>query len=409
MKQITGRIAYTGAFRFPEGGPAALRVLGIAKALRQEGYEVIMASGDQDGRPEDCNGNGEYTYQGFQYWPVGNLSRGNHAIQRLWQYLRGGYDISHWLAVQRRCGVDAIVAYEPGTPMLLALSRIAHFNRIPLILDIGEWPAGDHLPGGRFGARSMDKELRMRYLYPRVSHVIAVSSYLAQFYRSRGCKVIRVPPLVDLADPKWQTRSGEPYNPLRLVYAGDPGKKDLLKNIILGLKLVEKNNTFLQLHLIGVPKDRVAAMLGTSISSLSQACPALVFRDKVPPSYVPQILAGCHYSVLLRPQRRYAAAGFPTKLVESLSAGLPIITNLTSDIHEYVQDLQEGVIVAGDAPADFARALERAVAIPHDEYERMREKAKAKAALALDYRRYASAIGQFFAHSIGSTNPEAQI
>ena len=182
-----------------------------------------MAGGEEHGRPEDRMGNGEFTFQGFPYWSLGHLSRGSDATQRLLQYLRGGFSASRWLSAQRRSGIDAILAYEPTSPMLLSLSRFARANRIPLILDLAEWHDGSHLPGGRFGLRSADGALRMRYLYARTSYVIAISSYLANFYRTKGCSVIRVPPLVDLTEPKWQTTPSQSPGLLRLVYAGTPG------------------------------------------------------------------------------------------------------------------------------------------------------------------------------------------
>jgi glycosyltransferase involved in cell wall biosynthesis len=104
--------------------------------------------------------------------------------------------------------------------------------------------------------------------------------------------------------------------------------------------------------------------------------------------------------VLLRPHSRYAEAGFPTKLVESLSAGLPIITNVTSDISEYVRDFEEGAIVPGYSPAAFAQTVQKVLTLPAGRRQYMREKAKERARLSFDYRRYSSEIGHFIAEAI---------
>jgi glycosyltransferase involved in cell wall biosynthesis len=238
----------------------------------------------------------------------------------------------------------------------------------------------------------------MRFLYGRTGYVIAISSYLADFYRAKGCQVIRVPPLVDLTEPKWQAVPSKSSHVLRLVYAGNPGRKDLLANIIRGLALLGNNRRQVELHLVGVTPDQVAAMLGTEgVSPLPGT--TIIWRDKVSQSCVPQILAGCDYSVLLRPHSRYAEAGFPTKFVESLSAGLPVITNVTSDISEYLQDLDQGVIVPGYTPSAFAKAVERVITLSSDQHQRMREKARARAML-FDYRTHAPEIGQFVSDAI---------
>ena len=394
------KILYTGSFLFPEGDAAAARLLGIAKTLRDQGYEVVMAGGEGTG-PNNGHAGGAYSYDGFACWPQGHLNRSGNPVKRLIPFVSAGRSTLQWLAGQPEPGVAAIVAYDPGSPMLLRLWRYARARRIPLILDLTEWHQGGHLPGGWLGARSIDNELRMRYLHPHAGHVIAISSYLTEFYRERGCQVLRVPPLVDLQHPKWQTPpAAAASGPLRLVYAGNPGKKDLLGHIIRGLDLLGSRRQDVQLHLIGVAPEQVAAMMGSHGAALARLGPSLVCRARVPQSSVPQILSSCDYSVLLRPHSRYAEAGFPTKLVESLSAGLPIITNVTSDIFEYVRDLEEGAIVPGYSPAAFAQTVHRVLTLPAGRRQYMREKAKERARLSFEYRRYSPEIGHFIAEAI---------
>ena len=97
----------------------------------------------------------------------------------------------------------------------------------------------------------------------------------------------------------------------------------------------------------------------------------MVFHGRVPQSMVPKCLAQMDFSVLLRPNARYAEAGFPTKLVESLSAGVPILANPTSDITQYVRDGREGVLLADHSPKAFAAGVERALAMPRDHWTDM--------------------------------------
>jgi glycosyltransferase involved in cell wall biosynthesis len=392
------RILYTGSFLFPEGDAAAARVLGIAKALRDTGYEIVMAGGEEKG-PNGSRADGFYSYDGFSCWPQGHLSRSGNPLKRLIPFVSAGRSILRWLEGQSD-PVAAIIAYDPGSPMLLRLWRYTRAHRIPLVLDLTEWHHGAHLPGGWLGSRSVDNELRMRYLHPHAGHVIGISSYLTEFYRNRGCRVLRVPPLVDLDHPKWRAAPAGAAGPLRLVYAGNPGKKDLLSHIIQGLDLLGSGRQDVELHLVGVMPEQIAAMMSSHRAALARLGPSLVYRSRVPQSRVPEMLSGCDYSVLLRPHRRYAEAGFPTKLVESLSAGLPIITNVTSDIFEYVRDLEEGAIVPDESPAAFAQTVQRVLALPAGRRQYMREKAKERARLSFDYRRYSQQIGHFIAEAI---------
>lgn len=63
---------------------------------------------------------------------------------------------------------------------------------------------------------------------------------------------------------------------------------------------------------------------------------------------------GANATILKGVAQRYAQAGFPTKLVESFSLGVPILTNLTSDIGQYVRDSLDGVILGDCPPEVFA-------------------------------------------------------
>ena len=67
---------------------------------------------------------------------------------------------------------------------------------------------------------------------------------------------------------------------------------------------------------------------------------------------------------LLRPQIvRYAQAGFPTKVPESLSLGTPIICNLTSDLGDFIRDESEGIICRDYSIDAFVEALENALTL----------------------------------------------
>src|SRR5262249_52385182 len=145
---------------------------------------------------------------------------------------------------------------------------------------------------------------------------------------------------------------------------------------------------------------QVAGMMGEHLAALARLGSSIVYQDRAPQSAIPQMLAGCDFSVLLRPHSRYAEAGFPTKLVESLSSGLPIITNVTSDIFEYVRDLEEGAIVPGYSPAAFAQTLGRVLALPAERRQYMRAKARERARLSFDYRHHSPEIGDFIRQAI---------
>lgn len=50
------------------------------------------------------------------------------------------------------------------------------------------------------------------------------------------------------------------------------------------------------------------------------------------------ILKSADYSIFIREKSRLTMAGFPTKFVESVSCGVPVITSDTSDLKEFFTD-----------------------------------------------------------------------
>jgi len=125
--------------------------------------------------------------------------------------------------------------------------------------------------------------------------------------------------------------------------------------------------------------------------------------DTVLPQFAPFVVA----PVLLRPPARYAQAGFPTKVVESLALGTPVICNLTSDLGNYIHDGAEGIVCADYQPEDLVAALERALALSVEQRAAMRAAARARAEAAFDYRQYAAPLADFLAR-IGVPAPTTQ-
>src|SRR5438128_2027385 len=100
------KILYTGSFLFPEGDAAA------ARALRDNGYEVIMAGGESNG-PQNGHASGSdsrtYSYDGFSCWPQGHLNRDGNPVKRLVPFVSAGRGTLRQLTGES--GVAAMIAY----------------------------------------------------------------------------------------------------------------------------------------------------------------------------------------------------------------------------------------------------------------------------------------------------------
>jgi glycosyltransferase involved in cell wall biosynthesis len=398
-------IIYVGNFYFPNGSAAGTRVLGVGKALREAGYRVVFAGMEHRGRDEDRQYDGEYCYQGFSYIP-----EKDHGHGRLARLKRGllthvtGTTTMRRLQAMDLSTTQAIIAYHASGPLLWQLMSFCRKRGLALMADCTEWYDSRQVKGGRLGPLYWDSELRMHWLQSKIGRVIAVSSFLDRYYRDRGCDVIRIPPLIDMDQTNGESAKYVMRDDgmLRLVYAGSPGKKDLLITAIRGLRELRAAGAPVELHLVGLSRPAADVCVGKNVPMLDALGEAVVYHGRVPHPMAIALVAQADFSILVRPDERFAHAGFPTKLVESLSLGVPVITNLTSDIGEYVRDCKEGIVLEGCDPEAFAVGVRKALAMPREQWSAMRVHSRQRAVDCFDYRNYVAPLNDFVERAVGT-------
>lgn len=356
MTQPEAWVAYVGPIQFPWGQPGSRRVHGVARSLATGGHHVVVVSGEEGPEAvtslEDIGGPGSVSYVG-----VGKLPAGGSLLARAAQvFLHWGQKTVDWLEAQQSRPSHVIV-YGGGAPYMLRLRRWCALNRVPIIADIVEWYHPRQMRGGRFGPAHLSAKLALRYHYPRCDGVIAISSFLADHYRARGSKVVQVPPTMDTRDITVSTSPLPPGpEPLSLLYAGTPGRKDLLAAIVSAVDRVRREGGPCDLRIIGPSAAQVRDLLrGAPIPDGVWAL------GRLPQPDLPSVLQDVDFTVLLRRPERFAHAGFPTKFCESLASGTPVIANLTSDLGRYLRDGQEGLVCRDHTVQALAETLWRAI------------------------------------------------
>lgn len=392
------RIIITGAFRFPDGDAAAARVLGIGKSLRDAGFIVEFAGWETAEREQDRAPDGDCFFQGFRYVSSAEFrDQPLPAWRRLAHYWGTGRRTLSWLRGEDLSGVHAIIAYHGTSRFLLGLRRLCRRHDIALLFDCTEWYESAHMVGGRFGPVALDHALRMRLINRMIGQGIVISRFLESYYAARQCRVFRLPPTIDLEDAKWQlvTMPSKLPAKLDLVYAGTPAKKDLLGTALHGIRHLLKRGRDIRLHLIGPSRSAVAANVDGGDALLEALGDRVVFHGRKPQADIPALLADKDFSLLMRPQKRYAEAGFSTKFVESLAAGTPVLTNLTSDLADYVQDRRESMLMREPTLDAFIETVDAIFGLTPDDIARMRVDARASAREHFDYSAYTTGLNMF--------------
>lgn len=382
---MKGEIVYVGSFKLPDRDAAAVRVSAVSDALEAAGYRVTFIGDDYTGPAASDR------TRPLRERLVTATARG------LNQHLTGRD------AFRRLKGMDwrhvVAVIFYPGSAVLLwQLIRICRVRRIRLIVDSTEWYDPCHVILGPLGPFALESEVRMRWLHSRAGNVICVSSYLARHFEKQGCHVIRIPPLIG-AGAQVSLRpvaksTAESSGNISLVYAGFPGRKELFLEVIRALHSARQRGIDVTLRIVGPTEQQLLAITGKT-GGASRVPGGIVCYGRLPRPAALKIVAQSDFTVLLRPEKRFANAGFPSKLVESLSLGVPIMGNATSDIAEYVRDGVEGIMVSSPSAAALEAAIVRATALTSEQRNRMRAQAWSRARECFDYRLYVGPLDEY--------------
>jgi glycosyltransferase involved in cell wall biosynthesis len=150
-----------------------------------------------------------------------------------------------------------------------------------------------------------------------------------------------------------------------------------------------------ELHIVGVNEDQLCSVCGVSKETLESLRGVLTAHGRVPHDEAVEWVRNADYTLLIRDaELRYAKAGFPTKIVESLSCGTPPVCNLSSDLAMYLKDGENAYISASHDPVHIKQALEKALETPADNRKQMRENARKTAENCFDYHQYISEMSE---------------
>jgi len=121
----------------------------------------------------------------------------------------------------------------------------------------------------------------------------------------------------------------------------------------------------------------------------------IIFCGRIKQTEVPSYYNVSDFSIIVRENSRKSMAGFPTKLVESMMAGRPILLNYTSDMDKYIIDGQNGFILPNWTSLELQKMLSRLVKLSRDDIEEMKTKALQCGLEKFNYRAYINQMEVF--------------
>lgn len=393
------RILLFSNFDLPISCANATRMWSMAKILRNKGHKVEILGISYNNQNETLEGE----YYGFKYRMIkAQTLSGIHALKRT-------RDISRKIRIMldeltQKEKIDAIILSNVYYDFLKVFIDFSKRKKVFLALNVVEWyDINNDLFKGIYGKiRFIQNRIALKYLYVKVKNIIAISELLGNYYKNRHCNTIVIPTIIDLND--YSNLSKTNNKKLIISYAGSPAKKDYISNVIKAiLKLDIEERKKLEIHLYGISNEELIK-LGINKININDLSNCLFCHDRIPYEKVKNKIASSDFTILLRPNKRYANAGFPTKIGESMASGTPVIANLTSDIGKYLTDGFNGLVCDNETVDACYNSLIRAIDLSDIEKEEMRKNALSTAKNSFDISNYVEILEQFLEYNKGVTN-----
>lgn len=373
--------------KYPCEDAGAVRQHATAKLFQFLGYEVVVAG---YGAPTEKK---EKEYDGVRYRSFRPNSQ-NKLIRlacrltsplRMMRYIRKHHsDANLFLVVDTfPYGFRKIESY-------------ARKKGIRLIHDSVEWYSPEEYANGEKNREYRLKEITNTKIVKGSWRVMAISTYLQEHFAKTCERVVRIPVMMDVSSISYRTEVDESAEKIRFVYAGGPGWKDYIKEIVAGFSLLNGDElSKLELHFIGITKDQLRSICRVDEKHIEKLGDAMIAHGRVPHAEALEWVQKADYTLLLRDASlRYAKAGFPTKIVESLSCGTPPVCNLSSDLSLYLKDGENAVLAKDHSPEAFCAALRKALSFSADERQAMRLSSRKTAQEQFDYKIFAESLKQ---------------
>lgn len=375
------KVLLIGIYKYPNGDADAVRQHSFAKIYKELGYDVtVLGMGVSTGFQIKEN-------DGISY--ISMRSDKTNLLAKLKNYFRFASRLKKFLRIYGGFNCIQMVDIPPNA--LFFLKKYAQKHNTKLIYDSVEWYSPEQFVRGKFSLAYILKEKYNTKWIDEQFSVIAISSYLEKHFKSQGINTVRIPVIMDISSLPYekQTENGKTV----FLYAGSPGKKDYLAEIIKGFAMLPQELlSRTELQLLGIKKDQLT-LYGVEKGAIEHLGKSLVCFGRIPREMVLERLSKADFTVLLRSEtQRYAKAGFPTKAVESLATATPVISNLTSDLGLYLHDGYNSIIVKDETPLELSISIKKAIATDESAREKMCVHSRKTAEKYFDYSIYKNII-----------------
>lgn len=269
--------------------------------------------------------------------------------------------------------------------------KLCHKLSIPVILERVDWFEKDDRIGflNKYLIHPYVEKC-MNKIDTRANGIIAISKYLSNYYESKGCTVINIPPVFEM-DSTLKTSNND-SNELTLVYAGSIAKnKDDITSVIDSITDINKDRVRIYFDIVGLLQDNLPNQYHEK--DLSQY--GIRFYGRIPNEEATKIIKNADFSVLLRQNKRYSKAGFSTKLAESMCLGIPVICTKVGGSDNVITNMVDGVLIEDNNYQTIRKLLIDLLSLNKNQIKNLKMNAYKTACNIFSIQSYQSILNDF--------------
>jgi glycosyltransferase involved in cell wall biosynthesis len=357
-------VVYAGGFRLPDGAASGQRCLGNARLLRSIGFRPLVLGKLPDQQPAAVHA----CFDGIECREIRGLG-GSCNYERS---AKPVLDAIANVGVER---VHSVQLYNYPALGLALVMRACRKLGIPVIVECTEWYGWEGVGLVRNLRRILESRWRATYLARRAGNIVCTTHWFAG--RHPGSNVFVLPFVMDRVQNAAQPGEARPTGAGRMfIYSGSPGlgmSKDRLQDAISAFARMHAEGMVFRFVIVGIRREDYLAAVPGHVKCLESMSDAVVFMGRVPRAEAVSLLRGADFSVFFRNRNRTSEVGFPTKYAEATTFGIPVISNRTSDIANYLHDGRNGFLVENDTHGAIEAALRRAVTLSQEQVDRMKD------------------------------------
>jgi glycosyltransferase involved in cell wall biosynthesis len=406
-------VTIVGPFWFPEGAASAARVRNFALGLRDCGARVHVISMAPPPATEGARPSASASAQGVSceyvaptVAAVAGWRDAENTVPRLRErfvdklrWFAGLYGATPLARRRLRARIDRkecdlVLAYDRSALRMTPLARLCRARGVVSVLDVVE--TSDYLGARRTSPLYWDAVAGTRRTPRLFDGVSVISAGLEDLYRAPGFpRTLVIPALEEWPAAPPPAPTGRDV--FHFTYVGKFAPRDEPELLIEAVRILSRDGVPLVLDVVGYYEATEPGRRFIRLCAEDAALQRIVrFHGTLAERALKERLAGSDGLLLTRRKARAEELSFPTRLVEYLRFGRPVLVSDVGDVGLYLRDGVDAVLLDPTDPRRVADAM-ASLALRADRGADIGRRGRETGARAFDRKAHAGRLLDFAA------------